>query len=72
MGLVQGGMLNFVLGAFNLIPKEVKGFALDGKYIVSWRKQLYFGLLICFIAGYLIAYSLTNAYQTQYYEVLFG
>ena len=72
MGLIQGGTLNFVLGAFNLIPKEVKGFALDGKYIISWRRQLYFGLLICFIIGYLIAYTLINNYQTQYYEWLYA
>jgi Zn-dependent protease len=62
--LLQGASLNFVLGAFNLIPISVKGFALDGENIIKWNKGIYIMLLAFAIFGILIAMSLVT--QAQY------
>jgi Zn-dependent protease len=61
--VLQGASLNFVLGAFNMIPIAIKGFALDGEYIVKWKKGLYFtlfSLLIFLLFVAMIIYQ--NAY----------
>lgn len=57
---LQGAGLNFMLGGFNLIPKEFKGFAMDGKFIIKWKKGLYFGLLITIVIGYIGVILLTT------------
>ncbi|MCF2139334.1 MAG: FHA domain-containing protein [Candidatus Lokiarchaeota archaeon] len=49
---LQSAGINFMLGGFNMIPKEFQGFAMDGNYIISWRKSLYFFLVSAFILGY--------------------
>ena len=70
MGMIQGAQLNFVLGAFNMIPKEVKGFAMDGKYIISWKKNIYIALLLVLILGYVLAMMMVGSYQTEYYQYM--
>lgn len=55
MIFVQASSLNFVLGIFNMIPREVKGFALDGKFIIKWNKPWYFTLLAGLLMGLIIA-----------------
>ncbi len=50
--LIQSAIFNFSLGAFNMIPKEFGAFALDGKFIYSWKKGWYFVVLFGLIAGY--------------------
>jgi len=61
--LVQGSSLNFVLGAFNMIPAEFKGFALDGKYIRTWKFTYYLILLILLIGSYVGSIILSQDYQ---------
>jgi len=56
---MQGAGMNFMLGLFNMIPKEFKGFALDGKYIFKWKKSLYFGMFLGLLAGYIVAIIFT-------------
>jgi len=58
---VQASSLNFVLGAFNMIPREVKGFALDGKFIIKWNKILYFTLLAGLLLGFTVAVFYSNS-----------
>jgi Zn-dependent protease len=65
--IMQGATLNYVLGAFNMVPKEIKGFALDGRYIIKWKKKLYFGLLLCFAIGMIVALTLLmSVFPKQY------
>ncbi|QEE14544.1 site-2 protease family protein [Promethearchaeum syntrophicum] len=61
---VQASSLNFVLGAFNMIPREVKGFALDGKFIIKWNKPWYFTLLAGLILGFATAIFYSNSVNT--------
>ncbi|MHA1510596.1 MAG: site-2 protease family protein [Promethearchaeota archaeon] len=58
---VQASSLNFVLGAFNMIPREVKGFALDGKFIIKWNKIWYFTLLAGLLLGFAAAVFYSNS-----------
>ena len=51
---LQGAVFNFTLGLFNMIPKEFGSFALDGKFIVSWKRRLYFTLLALLLACYVV------------------
>ena len=62
---VQASSLNFVLGAFNMIPREVKGFALDGKFIIKWNKPWYFTLLAGLLMGLTIVLFYSNALLNQ-------
>jgi Zn-dependent protease len=50
----QGATFNFSLGLFNMMPKEFGTFALDGKFIFTWKKPLFFILLAGLIGGYVI------------------
>lgn len=58
---LQSAGINFMLGGFNLIPKEFHGFAMDGKYILSWRKKLYFMMLAAFLIGYIGVFILAGS-----------
>jgi Zn-dependent protease len=58
--LMQGASLNFLLGAFNLIPLRVKGFELDGGYISRWNKTLYISLFVLMTFGIFLAMLLTS------------
>jgi Zn-dependent protease/pSer/pThr/pTyr-binding forkhead associated (FHA) protein len=58
--LAEGSTLNFLLGIFNLMPFAVKGFALDGEFIIKWKKLIYFSLLALSIIGILISVSITQ------------
>ncbi|MHA1775376.1 MAG: hypothetical protein DRO88_06520 [Promethearchaeia archaeon] len=58
---LQSAGINFMLGGFNLIPKEFHGFAMDGKYILGWRKKLYFTMLAAFLIGYAGVFVLTGS-----------
>lgn len=60
MIFAQASSLNFVLGIFNMIPREVKGFALDGKFIIKWNKILYFILFAGLLTGLIIAINFAN------------
>ena len=60
MIFAQASSLNFVLGAFNMIPREVKGFALDGKFIIKWNKPWYFTLLAGLVMGLVIAINFSQ------------
>ena len=60
MKFAQASSLNFVLGAFNMIPREVKGFALDGKFIIKWNKPWYYTLLAGLVMGLILAINFTN------------
>lgn len=62
--LLQGATLNYILGAFNLIPIELKGFALDGKFISGWNKRIYVGLLFYMIFGTIVTILLTQYFST--------
>ncbi|MHA1585073.1 MAG: M50 family metallopeptidase, partial [Promethearchaeota archaeon] len=53
--VLQAAVYNFTLGLFNMIPKEFGSFALDGKFIYSWRRP-YFIVLLLFLA---ICYAIT-------------
>ncbi len=53
--LLQCGLISFMLGGFNLIPREFKGFSLDGQYIFRWKKTWFFFLVIMTLLGYAIA-----------------
>ncbi len=64
--LVQGASLNFVLGAFNLIPIKVKGYALDGENIIKWNKKLYLILAILLILGIVGTILFTNNIYNEY------
>ncbi len=57
---LQGAGLNFMLGAFNMIPKEFKGFAMDGKFIIKWKKGLYIALVSALLLGYVGVMFLTT------------
>ncbi|MHA1518814.1 MAG: FHA domain-containing protein [Promethearchaeota archaeon] len=57
---LQGAGLNFMLGAFNMIPKEFKGFAMDGKFIIKWKKGLYIALVAALLLGYVGVMLLTT------------
>ena len=61
MIFVQASSLNFVLGIFNMIPREVKGFALDGKFIVKWNKPWYFTLLAGLLLGLIIVINFASS-----------
>ncbi|MHA1718234.1 MAG: site-2 protease family protein [Promethearchaeota archaeon] len=65
MIFTQASSLNFVLGAFNMIPREVKGFALDGKFIISWNKPWYFTLLTGLLLGLVITIFFSNSLSSQ-------
>lgn len=52
--IVQGAIFNFSLGLFNMIPKEFGTFALDGKFIFTWKKPLFLTILAGLLAGYVI------------------
>lgn len=67
MIVIQASSLNFVLGSFNMIPREVKGFALDGKFILQWNKPWYFTLLVALLSGFVIAIVLSNSLTAQLY-----
>lgn len=54
--ILQGAVFNFTLGLFNMIPKEFGAFALDGKFIFSWKRQLYFTLLLLLLTGYVVTF----------------
>jgi Zn-dependent protease len=70
LGIIQAATLNLVLGIFNMIPIAVRGFALDGEYIVKWNKLLYFALVLLMIGCFVGVFFLIKIYDAQYYEYL--
>jgi Zn-dependent protease len=67
-GILQGASLNIVLGLFNMIPVSIKGFALDGQYIVTWNKKLYLILIFALAIMLIFIFLSLNAFGLQYQE----
>jgi hypothetical protein len=76
MGVIQGASLNLVLGLFNMVPVAIRGFALDGQYIIKWKPALYVGLvialIICFIVVFVLMPQFQMAYSAWYYETYYN
>ncbi len=55
--------INFMLGAFNLIPLGI----LDGKAIFQWRKSVYFSLIGCMLVLLIVNYVFIYVMPDLYY-----